>query len=276
MVNFPNSLDTWSDVTDDVEVVDDAHMNDAHNSIIELEKLLNLLHSTVTSWKTEKDYITGLEVDYVSATECTLTTGYAAINGKIVHSAAVIELDITSDLRSGESEEEYKFYYIYIYVSGASVLAKFSAIAPNADFSHPNETGWRAITGIPNVAWNFAITHQYGEFLNLPSLAVYAQGPSGSFTEIDLSPFIPNFSEMAQFINAAAADASLAIQVQTACRNGAQFVQCEIRLTGMVENDAMSQTIQVKLYDTSIWSIAAAGSWVGYYLTGVRLKRRRS
>lgn len=51
MVNFPTTIDVWTDVTDDVSVISDSHMNDAHNEIIAVEQQLINHRSNIRAYR---------------------------------------------------------------------------------------------------------------------------------------------------------------------------------------------------------------------------------
>lgn len=276
MVNFPNSLDTWTDVTDDVDVVDDDHMNDAHNSIIAIENILNLMDSALSEWKVEKDYIDGFEISRSSNTECILTSGTVAVAGKLFFKNSTTTLNITSDLRSGESEESTQLYNIYCYISGSSLIFKFSAIDPNPDFSHPNETGWRAITLITNVNWHFYAIKQHGDFISLPSVPIYTGNPTGAYQSVNLADFLPNFASEVKFLLVGTANAGGNIQIQTGAAGNTNETQNEMRIASQPVNSALTQTQHCVLDTQYLHFIAHSANWMGIYLTGAFLKRRRS
>jgi len=276
MVNFPGSLDTWSDVTDDEDVVDDSHMNDAHNSLIEIEKLLNLLSATLSTWKIEKDYIWGFEVSQTSVTECVLTSGCAAVNGTLIFKDSATNLDITSDLRGGESEQANDFYNIYVYISGTSPVFKMSNIDPNPDFSHPNESGWRAITGIPNISGDLVDIEQHGDFISFPSSGLFGAAPSGALQAINAQNFVPNFSSMLLLYAYVTATAGNICDATVYPVNNANTPHSSLYNNDVTTDKAIGHHLHIYLNSTTFYFKVAAGNWAGLYLRGAKLKRRRS
>lgn len=276
MVNFPNSLDTWTDVTDDVDTVDDAHMNNAHNSLIAIENILNLMDVSLSAWKVEKDYIFGFEVSQTSVTECVLTSGTVAIAGKLIFKGSTTTLDITSDLRSGESEEANQYYNIYAYIVGTTLTFKFSAIDPNPDYNHPNETGWRAITGIPNVGGDFLDIEQHRGFITYPSNLIFNAAPSGSLQEIDLSNLIPKFSDMMMVSCVVVAPVANGGFVSIAVTNNLNTIQFQVKNDELTNGKSITATGHIHMVTQSCWLIGHSASWCATYLIGVYLHRRRS
>jgi len=273
-VDFPGALDNWTDVINDITTVEADHVNDARNQIIEIEKMLNLLHSTLSEWKVESDYLTGLRADYKSTTEIDISAGIVNISGTLANITGTTTLVMPTDLRSGESEQTNDVYNIYAHLSGAYPILKLSNIDPGSDLMHPSETGWRYCSSIPNISGDIANCKAYSDCINYPGTTIYGAAPSGAIQSIDLSALVPSRTYAVEVIVVNVADGGGNMQVQLFSENSATRLNSEMKITGVASGVVMTNTLRSNITDNTLYFKAASGVWVGIYLVKVYYNRR--
>lgn len=268
MADFPLAVHEWEDVVDDETKILAEHQNTAHAEIIAIENFLPKLTTASASFMPLYNYRRGMNINYVSSTQVSITAGEIFAGGKILKTTSATTISSVTNLRSGESMVADTYYYVYCYLSGSTVTFKFSRFAPNPDLSHALETGWRMVGGIPRIGTSFIKQISQGFHSTFIKQEVFGDTPNGSIQSINLAKYVPSYAKSvtAMFGNAANSSGEVFIGVYN--QNDVDYNTQDFRISGLAEDDNFTFTVRVPLITSYLYFKGVSSKWTSIYLCG--------